>query len=80
MDSGTISPLVKRLEQAGFVTRLRDTKDERRVVVDLTRSGDAMRESVWAVQDRVNTVGKISEDRANELRDALDRVGRSGDG
>jgi DNA-binding MarR family transcriptional regulator len=76
MDTGTITPLVKRLEQAGFVTRRRDAKDERRVFVDLTRSGDAMRESVWAVQDQVNTVCQISDERANDLREALDAVGR----
>ena len=80
MDTGTITPLVKRLEQAGFVTRRRDAKDERRVFVDLTRSGDAMRESVWAVQDQVNTVVQISDEEANDLREALDAVGRSGDG
>jgi DNA-binding MarR family transcriptional regulator len=80
MDTGTITPLVKRLEQAGFVTRRRDVKDERRVFVDLTRSGDAMRESVWAVQDQVNTVVPISDEEANDLREALDAVGRSGKG
>src|SRR5919107_282558 len=36
MDTGTITPLVKRLEGAGFVTRARDHADERRVLVDLT--------------------------------------------
>ena len=39
MDTGTITPLLKRLEHAGFVTRRRDTKDERRVFVDLTSAG-----------------------------------------
>jgi DNA-binding MarR family transcriptional regulator len=80
MDTGTITPLVKRLEQAGFVTRRRDAKDERRVFVDLTRSGDALRERVWAVQDQINTVCQISDEEANDLREALDAVGRSGNG
>ena len=80
MDTGTITPLVKRLEQAGFVTRRRDANDERRVFVDLTPSGDAMREGVWAVQDQVNTVIQMSDQEANDLREALDAVGRSGNG
>jgi DNA-binding MarR family transcriptional regulator len=80
MDAGTITPLVKRLEQAGFVTRRRDAKDERRVFVDLTPSGGAMRESVWAVQDQVNTVIQMSYEEANDLRDALNAVGRSRNG
>lgn len=78
LDSGTISPLVQRLERAGLVTRRRDATDERRVFVHLTRSGDAMRERVWAVQDQVNTVSQISNKTANELRDALNRIGRPG--
>ena len=36
MDTGTITPLFKQLQGAGFVTRTRDPADERRVLVDLT--------------------------------------------
>src|SRR5689334_15846953 len=36
LDSGTLSPLLKRLEQSGLITRLRDPKDERQVIVSLT--------------------------------------------
>ena len=43
LDSGTLTPLLKRLESAGLVLRLRDTTDERRVVVQLTSSGRALR-------------------------------------
>jgi DNA-binding MarR family transcriptional regulator len=78
MDTGTITPLVKRLEQAGFLTRRRDANDERRVFVDLTPSGEAIRESIWAVQGQLNTVIQMSDEEANNLRDALDAVGRSG--
>jgi DNA-binding MarR family transcriptional regulator len=39
LDSGTLTPLLKRLEAAGIVTRLRDTADERRVHVKLTPEG-----------------------------------------
>ena len=39
LDSGTLTPLVKRLEQLGLVERRRDPDDERRVVVTLTRRG-----------------------------------------
>jgi DNA-binding MarR family transcriptional regulator len=43
LESSTITPLVKRLEQAGFVVR-RNPEDERQVVVSLTAKGTAMRE------------------------------------
>ena len=43
LDSGTLTPLLKRLEAAGFVTRLRAADDERRVIVTLTALGRALR-------------------------------------
>jgi len=49
LDSGTLTPLLKRLEQAGFVSRRRDADDERRVLVDLTTTGRALKRSASAV-------------------------------
>jgi MarR family transcriptional regulator, organic hydroperoxide resistance regulator len=43
LDSGTLTPLLKRLEGAGLLTRLRDTEDERRVRVVLTAEGRALK-------------------------------------
>ena len=44
LDSGTLTPLLKRLEAAGLVARLRDVQDERRVRITLTPQGRALRE------------------------------------
>lgn len=79
MDTGTITPLVKRLEQNGLVSRRRDARDERRVFVALTPSGEAMRERIRVVPDRIMTACQIPEDRADELRDVLNGIGRSED-
>ena len=43
LDSGTLTPLLKRLETAGFVQRQRDAQDERRVRITLTAQGTALR-------------------------------------
>ena len=43
LDSGTLTPLLKRLEAAGYVTRTRDADDERRVQVALTPAGAALK-------------------------------------
>jgi MarR family transcriptional regulator, organic hydroperoxide resistance regulator len=43
LDSGTLTPLLKRLEAAGWLTRLRAADDERRVMVSLTAAGRALR-------------------------------------
>jgi len=42
LDSGTLTPLLKRLEAAGFVSRRRDAQDERKVQIDLTEAGRAL--------------------------------------
>ena len=44
LDSGTLSPLLRRLESAGLVHRVRDTADERRVTIHLTPAGRALKE------------------------------------
>lgn len=43
LDSGTLTPLLKRLEQAGYITRTRDAQDERRVLIELTPQGRTLR-------------------------------------
>ena len=53
LDSGTLSPLLKRLEARGLVVRRRRAEDERTVQVELTGAGRALRERVTDVQSRV---------------------------
>lgn len=80
MDTGTITPLLKRLEQSGQISRKRDTQDERRVFVELTSAGAALRDAVWAVPDQINSACQMTDQRANELREELDGLARIGDG
>lgn len=53
LDSGTLTPLLKRMETAGLVARRRDSADERLVRVTLTPSGRALRDQAGAVQRAV---------------------------
>ena len=53
LDSGTLTPLLKRLEADGLVTRRRDPDDERRVLVGLTEAGLRLRRTVAAVPGRL---------------------------
>ena len=50
LDSGTLTPLLKRLEEAGFVERRRDADDERVVRVRLTRAGQKLEDKASSVQ------------------------------
>ncbi len=53
LDSGTLTPLVKRLEGAGLVTRTRDPADERVVTIGLTQAGLALRARARGVPKRI---------------------------
>lgn len=74
MDAGTITPLLKRLEVAGKVTRLRDPADERRVLVSLTAAGEALREAVLSVTEQIKTACGPEVD-LDDLRQRLDQLG-----
>ncbi|MGA6207034.1 MarR family winged helix-turn-helix transcriptional regulator [Nocardia testacea] len=74
LDSPTLSPLLKRLESAGLVTRRRDTRDERTLVVDLTDAGRALRREAERIPPAV--VDRLGVELADleELREVLGRV------
>ena len=61
LDSGTLSPLVKRLMQIGYVEKVRAQDDERRIVLTLTDSGRALREQAEDVPRQVSGMLKIDE-------------------
>ena len=74
MDAGTITPLLKRLATAGKVTRTRDVDDERRVLVDLTPAGEALRAQVQAVSGQIRSACKLDEKAMADLRGTLDEL------
>lgn len=76
MDTGTITPLLKRLEASCMVTRTRDRKDERRVLIALTATAEALREELWAVTDKIKTACQLTDDGLEELRDTLNAFAR----
>ena len=86
LDSGTLTPLLKRLEAAGHVVRRRSVEDERRVEVELTEQGLALREGVADVPRELGASMGISEQEARQLGslrqapDAARRVSAGGRG
>ncbi|MFN3747941.1 MAG: MarR family winged helix-turn-helix transcriptional regulator [Sphingorhabdus sp.] len=54
LDSGTLTPLLKRMETAGLVTRTRDPEDDRRVMIGLTTRGMALREQAMHVPETIS--------------------------
>ena len=74
LDSGTLSPVLKRLEASGFITKTRQSRDERVVEVMLTRNGHDLQEQAREVCRKVRCrIGMPEPDIASIRRD-LDRV------
>jgi DNA-binding MarR family transcriptional regulator len=74
LDSGTLSPLLKRLEAQGLVQRQRGTDDERTVRVSLTAAGTQLRERAGELRTRLARAVGLSADELVELQQLLDRV------
>lgn len=74
VDSGTVTPLFKRMEEAGLLTRTRDPADERRVIVALTDAGRALRERALAVPEAMfcQLPGNLAE--LAGLKASMDRL------
>ena len=70
-DPATASPLVKRLEAQGLVTRSRRPDDERRLDIELTESGRALRERALSVPLQIMERVGMTPDEVASLRDAL---------
>ncbi|KJL46766.1 Organic hydroperoxide resistance transcriptional regulator [Microbacterium hydrocarbonoxydans] len=62
LDSGTLSPLVRRLEQSGYVTKARNAADERVVTVQLTDEGQALRAEVAPIRAQIAELAGIRDD------------------
>jgi DNA-binding MarR family transcriptional regulator len=74
LDSGTLTPLLKRLEQLQLVQRQRSARDEREVHLSLSPAGQALREQVGPLKARLLCDSGVDLNRLNELRDGLDQL------
>lgn len=71
LDSGTLTPLLKRMEQAGLISRSRDPLDERRVLIDLTPEGRALRAAAEHVPATLMAGFGPAPDGLDTLRDSV---------
>ena len=71
LDSGTLTPLLKRMQTSGLVTRERDAQDERRVVVNLTDAGRAMKAQAASIPARLVCAFPMPGDDIVHLRAQL---------
>ncbi|TVU64984.1 MarR family transcriptional regulator [Vibrio atlanticus] len=68
LDSGTLTPLLKRLEAKGYVLRTRSAEDERVRVITLTPAGVALKEQAQTVPVEMLCLSKMNEDELKSLK------------
>ncbi len=74
LDSGTLTPLLKRLEKQGLVTRARREDDERSLFVSLTEAGEAMKENAVEVPKKMAGCIDLPADELIQLKHLLDKA------
>ena len=74
LDSGTLTPLLKRLEAAGLVQRLRDTTDERRVLLQLTSAGRQLKSRAATVPPTIAQAAGCGLDELASITARLHRL------
>lgn len=74
LDSATLTPLLKRMEAAGMLTRARASADERQVIVTLTEAGAALREQAQALPETVMCATSCSPEALMKMKEQLDRL------
>jgi len=74
LDSGTLTPLLKKLEQKGLIERKRSDEDERYLDICVTDKGLALRSEACRIQENMCKSVNISEDEARTLKEILGKI------
>ena len=74
LDSGTLTPLLKRLEQKNLISRQRDSKDERNLIVRLTTEGERLKEKAVEIPHKMAGCVKLDEKDAAVLYRILHKM------
>lgn len=74
LDSGTLTPLLRKLEDKGYVVKARDPDDERSVIVSITSEGDTLKERAKDIPGSVGSCLRISPEDAKELYRILNEL------
>ena len=74
LDNGTISPMLKKLEQAGYIERARSKDDDRVVIISLTEKGRNLQEKAKEIPEKVGCCINLPIEKAKELHDLLNEL------
>lgn len=74
LDSGTLTPVLKKLEQKGYIERCRSKEDERVLVVTLTESGEELKKQAVKIPEQMGKCVALNEDEARTLYQLLYKI------
>ena len=67
LDSGTLTPVLKKLESKGYIKRTRSKTDERNLLVSITEEGEALKDKAKVIPEKIGSCVKLSPEDAQEL-------------
>ena len=74
LDSGTLAPLLKRMETQGHITRIRPKTNERKLFIELTAAGDALKDQAIEVPCEMEGCLNLAQDEQLQLKELLDKA------
>ncbi len=74
LDSGTLTPVLKKLESKGYITRERSSEDERNLVVSITKEGDMLKDKALNVPQAMGSCVKLTPEEAKLLYNLLYKI------
>ena len=74
LDSGTLTPMLKKMEKAGLISRRRSEKDERMVIVSITERGEALQEKAAEIPVKIAGCLTLDSDEAMQLYTLLHKL------
>ncbi|MCS4302878.1 MarR family winged helix-turn-helix transcriptional regulator [Chryseobacterium sp. BIGb0232] len=74
LDNGTLTPLLKRMEKHGLLSRIRSVNDERVVLISLTENGKSLKDKARHIPEAVQECFHLDEEKKKQLMSALDEI------
>lgn len=71
LDSGTLTPLLKKLEAKGYINRERSREDERNLIISITKKGEMLKDEAVVIPQKVGACLNLTSEQANLLYDTL---------
>ena len=74
LDSGTLTPVLKKLEAKGYITRKRSKEDERNLEINITKEGEALKERAFDIPKAMEKIINLTPDETKTLYNLLYKV------